>query len=313
MGNASTDLFLSYEDKSRQLMANGLEEIAVVIDAAVQDLLNVAEAGAAGAVDTKSMFLINRAMDQILASGDYDVIPIYTTMIEELGAEATEWADSIGVSLEAQTEILMAAQVTAQSNNLYYIQSIIPPIRNEIGQIMQNVLANGGGVEDMIASINDVGLPWSETQRYSPGQRAFMIAHTEMRRISNSLNEEYRLNAGLEWGYNDLNEALKSHSAVCVAATVEGIMKKETIESRFGMPPRHPMCGCAIVWLKKDWYNKADTQRQLNMLRSNGIDPNAKAAEWNSKGPLAKQNKDKRRENAEWDNNFIENILGVAA
>lgn len=308
-------LMQQFRDQIQTLMRIGLGDFADSLNATVDTMLDAARAGIQDWVNNPGhmMDVITRALNEIIDRGDVAIQEVFVNYAEAVGVAGENWATAAGLSAQDLAEVQQLFMTTAQANNYQFIRQIITPLRNEITQTFVNALSQGLGPGDIQLMLDDIGLPWSPTGQYSPGQRAAMIAYTEFRRIGESTQRGMAQIAGVDYCYNQLLPTLRNHADICIAATAAGLITIEEMESKYMMPPRHPNCGCAIYYADPEWADLSSEEDYLDELRENGVDVEGIAEEWDKSGGQEIKNRESWRENLQWENNLIDQLFGAEA
>ena len=253
--------------------------------------------------------LLAEALDQIVERGSDTVTAPQIEFVDEAALILADEAPRIGVSLEQVGQITNQALQFAASNNYYYIHQVIPAIRNDINQVFLDGIKDGLHPSQIEEILRTVGLPWSPTGMFSPGERAAMIANAEYNRIMSAMRSSLAAEAGIDMCINKINTSLKSHSDICLAATAAGLISEKTMRDKYLMPPRHPRCGCHIEYYDPDWgLHQASIQRNFDSLAQYGYskaDVEAAAARYK---PETVNRITRYRENEQWKNKVIERL-----
>ena len=309
-----TDAMESLTTRLKQIARMGLRELLSKVADVVDDMKNVAGMIAPDIASNEAarvLDILANALDQVIARGSDDLAQVTADYVEEIGAAALDASDYLGVTLADIGEIINNAQATAIANNYGYIRQIITPLRNEIIQTFADAMRYGHGPNWIEDQLRNIGLPWSPTGRYSPGERAAMIAYTEYWRIQERIKDDIRRKAGVGYCYNQLNLTLKTHSKICIAAPRAGLIKVEEMKKKYMLPPRHPRCGCTLVYVKPEWglHNQAIND-QIDFLTGNGYNVDKIYDDWQTQGPQQVDRRNAWRANLQWENKIIDRLFG---
>ena len=290
----------------------GMQDFLNRVNAMVDEILGAAEAGAGDFVDDPDAVLpiIINAMDQVIDRGNTEIADVFTDYAENIGYEIHAIAPQLGLSVEQISVIINRNVNAAAMNNYQIIRQIIPPIRRDVLNVFTTAARNGHGISQIEEALREIGLPWSPTGRYSPGERAAMIANAEFNRIRQDINADWGQAAGVKHVENIINRSLSTHSDQCVAATAAGQITEDEMKRVYGLPPRHPRCGCHLLYGKPKWYDPALTRSQIAKLKKGGTDVEAAIARWNEKGPQALQDDAARKSRLQWENGVMNNLFG---
>lgn len=320
---ATTDfneLWATFQQKIGQLQRAGMEEFTEKLQSAVDEMLEFSmsdqlmsqyEANPSEIID-----IINNGIEQIFDRNSVEIAAIVVEYANEIGIAAADIAGVFNISPGRVAEIVDFALDMTQMNNFDYIRQITPQLHNDIMQAFSDGVSNGLHPNMLIDNLLEVGLPWSPTGQFSPGERAGMIAYTEFARISEAMSDQLRSQANIQHCVNMLNPLKEKHADICLAATMAGLITVIEMVKKYLRPPRHPNCGCSLRYLRPAWYNN-ETEKQIARLKSENYDIETQMNRWNDPekggGSIQVQNQRNQRKHKEWENNVMERAFGEAA
>lgn len=256
------------------------------------------------------MDVIVRAVDQVIDRGNAEVQTMFLDFSQAVGQAGQDWAQGIGLTADDLRDVQALFMSHAFTNNYDMIRQVITPIRRDIEQVFIDAMAQGQGPGYIQQRLNDIGLPWSPTFKYSPGKRAAMQAYTEYRRIAEGIQAGMAHMAGVEYCYNHLNRAKLNHADICIAATAAGLIKVSDMEKKYMNPPRHTNCACALYYSDPEFYSSNLTSIQLANIPPDEVTTALK--NFKDKGSNEVRDRNKWRENLQWENNIINQLFAGA-
>lgn len=312
-GKTWAEALARLDNQIEQLQELQLTSLLSRLTALVENMLDAAGDAAANEYLTDPeniVWILSNALDQIIEIGTDETSQVFVDFAQQVGDAIGASADALGLTLEQVADITNQSLQYAAANNYDYIRQVIPQVRTDVTQVFADAIRAGEGQEYIQERLNYIGLPWSPTGRFSPGERAAMIANAEMSRIQQEMHAAIANEAGVDHCINMLNLSLSSHSDQCLAATAAGLIPTQDMIGTFGQPPRHPRCGCGLSYMDPEWgIHSKRTRGYLSELYSQGVDVDAAVSRWNDKGSLQTQARSAYRERLGWENNTIRQLF----
>lgn len=168
--------------------------------------------------------------------------------VEKVRAIESGYGEKIDFSL-----ISPAAFQAATNKSIIIYGDVAGKFADEITNIMVRKIIGGTSNEQLVNYyeniIPSIDKPKRGGGRYvlSAKERALMTVRTETNRLYNDARDKLAKDAfGPEYWVLNFNPMDRRTSSICAAATNAGLMKRDEMLQRFGLPPRHPRCRSSI-------------------------------------------------------------------
>ena len=317
MANAEQQWADAWDQLRYQLKTLEEMEMRGLLDrltALVSELLDIAEESAGEEYENDPdniISILTNALDQVINAGTDEVSEIFLDFAEEAGSLVSTYAKPLNLTLEQVASITNQTMQAAAVNNYDYIRQVIPQIRTDITQTFLDGIRDGIHPDQIQERLRMLGLPWSPTGAFSPGERAAMIAHTEFSRIMENIHAGIAAEAGVDYCFNSLNEGLLSHSDICIAATMAGKIKISEMKRKYMNPPRHPNCGCYLTYVDEDWddFATSSLKSDIQYMQDLDIDYNAAVERFNKAGDAEVRRRENWRDRLQWENDTIRRLF----